>query len=259
MEKKQSKKIISTQGYIIISPDKKFLFMKTFLKKNTQSKILFIFSTSQEVEFYKTLLIQYHIDSLTISQSQTEIINKENYKKFTQNKKGILLSTNLIKLKFTLPIINWIIFFDTPKDINEYNEMITINSKEDFSKTKSLLLLFPSEEDFIKNNKSINKFNYSEGKIDKDQKKVEKIVNTKDHYLYSISIDAYRAFLFDYVTRSDKVLFDLDKVDVRDLCKSFGIEHPPFVNFNKVLGVDTSIKDKKSKKKIKKRKNENDE
>ena len=170
MEKKQSKKIISTQGYIIISPDKKFLFMKTFLKKNTQSKILFIFSTSQEVEFYKTLLIQYHIDSLTISQSQTEIINKENYKKFTQNKKGILLSTNLIKLKFTLPIINWIIFFDTPKDINEYNEMISINSKDDFSKTKSLLLLFPSEEDFIKNNKSINKFNYSEGKIDKRYK-----------------------------------------------------------------------------------------
>ena len=249
MEKKQKIKTIQTQGYIIIPPEKKFLFLITFLKKNLQSKLILIFSTSQEVEFYKALLIEYHIETLSLSQSQTNDINKENYKKFIQNKKGILLSTNFIKLKLNLPLCSWIIFFDTPKDINEYNEMITINSKEDFSKTKSLLLLFPSEEDFIKNNKSINKFNYSEGKIDKDQKKVEKIVNTKDHYLYSISIDAYRAFLFDYVTRSDKVLFDLDKVDVRDLCKSFGIEHPPFVNFNKVLGVDTLIKDKKSKKK----------
>ena len=248
MEKKQKIKTIQTQGYIIIPPEKKFLFLITFLKKNLQSKLILIFSTSQEVEFYKALLIEYHIETLSLSQSQTNDINKENYKKFIQNKKGILLSTNFIKLKLNLPSCSWIIFFDTPKDINEYNELIKINLKDDFSKSKSLILLFPSEEDFIKNIAVIKKFNYSEGKVDRDQQKVEKKVNTKNHYLYNCSIEAYRAFLFDYINRNDKIIFDIDKIDVRDLCKSFGIEHPPFVDFNKTMGSENNNKAKNNKK-----------
>lgn len=248
MEKKQKIKTIQTQGYIIIPPEKKFLFLITFLKKNLQSKLILIFSTSQEVEFYKALLIEYHIETLSLSQSQTNDINKENYKKFIQNKKGILLSTNFIKLKLNLPSCSWIIFFDTPKDINEYNELIKINSKDDFSKSKSLILLFPSEEDFIKNIPVIKKFNYSEGKVDRDQQKVEKKVNTKNHYLYNCSIEAYRAFLFDYINRNDKIIFDIDKIDVRDLCKSFGIEHPPFVDFSRALGSENNNKAKNNKK-----------
>ena len=94
----------------------------------------------------------------------------------------------------------------------------------------------------------IVEFNLNLGQIDKDQKKVEKMVNTKEHSVLVSAFDAYREFLFDYASRSNKQVFNLDNVDVTKLCKSFGFEFPPYVNLSPVLNLDTLNENNKKKK-----------
>ena len=74
------------------------------------------------------------------------------------------------------------------------------------------------------------------------------MVNTKQQEILVYAFDAYRDFLFNYVSRSNKDVFNLDNVDVSKLCKSFGFKFPPYINFSSLMNYEI-INDKKKKKK----------
>ena len=62
------------------------------------------------------------------------------------------------------------------------------------------------------------------------------------------AFDAYKEFLFNYFSRSNKDVFNLDNVDVSKLCKSFGFEYPPYVNFSSLQNYEKSNEKKNRKK-----------
>ena len=250
-----SKYIITKRGYIILDPSKKFLFLLTFLRKNLQKKVIVFFSTTKELIFYSSLLNLYHIQTQTIFSNSTRSLktNISILKEFSKNKKGVLLCTDLSKLRLNLPSCDWVLFFDAPLDIPTFETNLEIKNWDDYSTVndiKSFMILMPNEIDLLKEKKEydIVEFNLNLGQIDKDQQKVEKMVNTKEHSVLVSAFDAYREYLFDYASRSNKKVFNLDNVDVTKLCKSFGFEFPPYVNLSPVLNLE-SIGEKPSKKK----------
>lgn len=250
-----SKYIITKRGYIILDPSKKFLFLLTFLRKNLQKKVIVFFSTTKELIFYSSLLNLYHIQTQTIFSNSTRSLktNISILKEFSKNKKGVLLCTDLSKLRLNLPSCDWILFYDAPLDIPTFETNLEIKNWDDYSTVndiKSFMILMPNEIDLLKEKKEydIVEFNLNLGQIDKDQQKVEKMVNTKEHSVLVSAFDAYREYLFDYASRSNKKVFNLDNVDVTKLCKSFGFEFPPYVNLSPVLNLE-SIGEKPSKKK----------
>lgn len=87
------------------------------------------------------------------------------------------------------------------------------------------------------------------GNIDKDQEKVEKLVNTKQQNVLVNAFDAYKEFLFNYASRSNKDIFNLDNIDVSKLCKSFGFKFPPYINFSSLMNYESISNEKKNKKK----------
>lgn len=244
--------IIKNRGYIILDPSKKFLFLLTFLRKNTQKKFIVFFATNKEVIFFKTLLGLYHIETTIIDSGSTKNI-KENQtiiNEFSKKTKGILLCTDLYKMKLNLPLCDWIIFYDSPPDIETFEKNLEtnyINSSAD--NIKAFMILMPSETDLLKEKSSYNitQFNLNVGKIDKDQNKVEKYVNKKEHSILVAAFEAYRAYLFNYISRRNKKIFDLGKIDVTKLCKSFGFDSPPFINFESVLNLEEAKENKKKK------------
>ena len=251
-----SKQIITKRGYIILDPSKKFLFLLTFLRKNLQKKILIFFSASKEVIFYSSLLNLYHIETSTIFSSSSKSIkeNKNILSEFNKKEKGFLLCTDLSKMKLNIPLCDWILFYDSPNDIESFEENLEIkcdkNIVNKISDIKAFMILMPNEIDLLKEKKEINitEFNLNLGNIDKDQEKVEKMVNTKQQEILVYAFDAYRDFLFNYVSRSNKDVFNLDNVDVSKLCKSFGFKFPPYINFSSLMNYE-NINDKKKKKK----------
>ena len=250
-----SKAIISKRGYIILDPAKKFLFLLTFLRKNPSKKIIVFFATTKEIIFYNSLLNLYHIQTDTIFSNSTRSLktNQTILNDFSHKKNGILFCTDLSKMKLNLPQSDWVIFYDSPLDIKTFEKNLEIKNWNDYSmanEIKSFMILMPNEIDLLKEKKEydIVEFNLSISQIDKDQQKVEKMVNTKEHSVLVLAFEAYREFLFDYASRSNKHAFDVDNIDVTKLCKSFGFEFPPFVNLSPVLNLD-NYEEKKSKKK----------
>jgi ATP-dependent RNA helicase DDX18/HAS1 len=188
------KQLITKRGYIILDPSKKFLFLLSFLRKNLQKKILIFFSTSKEVIFYNSLLNLYHIETSTIFSSSSKSIkeNQETLSNFTHAEKGFLLCNDLSKMRLGTPICDWILFYDAPNDIGTFESNLEINcDKNDINKIsdiKAFMILMPNEIDLLKEKKEINitEFNLSLGNIDKDQDKVEKLVNTKKTGSFSV-------------------------------------------------------------------------
>ena len=252
---KISKPIISKRGYIILDPSKKFLFLLTFFRKNPNKKIIVFFATTKEIIFYNSLLNLYHIQTDTIFSNSTRSLktNQTILNDFSKKKNGILLCTDLSKMRLNLPPCDWAIFYDSPSDVTTFEKNLEIKNWDDYSmvnEIKSFMILMPNEIDLLKEKKEydIVEFNLSISQIDRDQQKVEKMVNTKEHSVLVLAFEAYREFLFDYASRNNKHVFDVDNIDVTKLCKSFGFEFPPFVNLSPVLNLD-NYNETKSKKK----------
>ena len=250
-----SKGLITKRGYIILDPSQKFLFLLTFLRKNLQKKILIFFATSKEVLFYNSLLNLYHFPSLMIYSSSSANIKEHNetLSSFTKADKSILLCIDLSKMRLNVPLCDWIIFYDCPIDIESFESNLEIKNSEnnnDINNIKAFMILMENELDILKQKKeiNINEFNITVGNIDKDQEKVEKMVNTKEQNVLVLAYDAYKDFLFNYASRSNKNVFNVDDIDVTKLCKSFGFKYPPYVNFSSLLSYD-NYNEKKSKKK----------
>ena len=250
-----SKAIISKRGYIILDPSKKFLFLLTFLRKNPNKKIIVFFATTKEIFFYNSLLNLYHIQTDIIFSNSSRSIktNQTILNDFSKKKSGIILCTDLSKMRLYLPACNWVIFYDSPLDITTFEKNLEVKNWDDYSminEIKSFMILMPNEIDLLKEKKEydIVEFNLSISQIDKDQQKVEKMVNTKEHSVLVLAFEAYREFLFDYASRNNKHVFDVDDIDVTKLCKSFGFEFPPFVNLSPILNLDNYNESKNRKK-----------
>ena len=254
-KKSSSIPLVTKRGYIILDPSKKFLFLLSFLRKNIQRKIIVFFATTKEVIFYNSLLNLYHIETNVIYSSSARSIktNQSILKEFSKSQKGILLCTDLTKMRLSLPLCNWALFYDCPIDIDTFERNLEIKDLDDTSlvnEIKSFMILMPTETGILKEKKEyeISEFNLNLGQIDKDQQKVEKMVNSKEHSVLVNAFEAYREFLFDYASRNNKHVFNVDEIDVSKLCKSYGFEHPPYVNLSPVLNLD-NFKETKSKKK----------
>ena len=249
---------ITKRGYIILDPSKKFLFLLTFLRKNPNKKIIVFFATSKEVIFYNSLFNLYHLETSMIYSSSSKSIkeNQEILSKFSKAEKAFLLCTDLSKMRLDIPICDWILFYDAPIDIESFEANLVINnidknSLNKIEEIKAFMILMQNEIDLLKEKKEINiiEFNLNMGNIDKDQEKVEKLVNTKQQNVLVNAFDAYKEFLFNYASRSNKDIFNLDNIDVSKLCKSFGFKFPPYINFSSLMNYESISNEKKNKKK----------
>ena len=160
--------------------------------------------------------------------------NQETLAKFSKLEKCFLLCTDLSKMRLNIPLCDSILFYDSPNDIVIFEANLEINcDKNNINKIndiKVFMILMPNEIDLLKEKKEINivEFNLSFGNIDKDQDKVEKLVNTKKQEVLVNTFDAYKEFLFNYGSRKNKDVFNFDNVDASKLCKSnpLGLNSP---------------------------------
>jgi ATP-dependent RNA helicase DDX18/HAS1 len=102
------------QGYVVVSPEKKFLLLYTFIRKNLDKKIMVFFSSCKSVEFYSYLLNYVDIPVKSIHGGHKQQKRSTTYLEFVNSSKGVLLCTDVAQRGLDIPDVDWIIQYDPP-------------------------------------------------------------------------------------------------------------------------------------------------
>ena len=241
------------QGFLKIDADKKFLFLFTFFKKNKNAKIIVFFATCKEVEFYSSLLNYVDVPVLSITGEYKQQKRSTTFMEFCSLDKGILLCTDVAQRGLDIPDVDWVIQYDPPHDPEEYLHRVGRTARGANKLGKALIMILPNEINFIRMLQlykiKLDEFQFPEKKLAKVQEQLEKLVNKKDKFLLNLATEAYRAYIHSYNAQTDKDSFDLEKLDLLKVCKSFGLISPPFVHLN-IKPTTNSMRRKNDRKKF---------
>jgi len=214
------------QGYVSVDADKRFLLLHSFLKKFQRKRILVIMSSTAEVMFYAELL-----NNSLLEEPVHEIHGKQNIKKRTAtaaefSANGCLLSTEEALEGIKISPVDWTVHFEPPRTVQDI--------RDSESRGRSVMFLLPSELEFVEQLKAANleveEFDFPKKKLSSIQDQIEKLV-AKNYELNVLAKDGFRSYLQSYRNHQPNgEIFDVAKVDVVKIAKSFGFAIPPRVN-----------------------------
>lgn len=229
------------QGYCCVSSEKRFLLLFTFLKRNANRKVMVFFSSCNSVKYHAELLNYVDIPVKDIHGKQKQQKRTTTFFEFCQAKTGVLLCTDVAARGLDIPAVDWIIQYDPPDDPKEYIHRVGRTARGSSGKGRALLLLLPEELGFLTYLQAarvpLNEYEFPTSKLANVQAQLEKLVE-KNYYLHQSARDAYRAFLLSYNSHQLKSIFNVHRLDLSAVARSFGFGAPPKV----ALNLDSSAK-----------------
>ncbi|CEG65578.1 Putative ATP-dependent RNA helicase HAS1 [Rhizopus microsporus] len=220
------------QGFVTVEADKRFLLLFTFLRKNQKKKAIVFFSSCNAVKFYSELLNYIDVPVMELHGRQKQQKRTSTFNEFCSAEKGILLCTDVAARGLDIPHVDWIVQFDPPDDPRDYIHRVGRTARAG-KQGRSLLFLLPSETGFLKYLKDakvpLNEYQFPSSKVANVQSQLEQLIE-KNYYLNQSARDAFRSYLQSYATYSLKSIFDVNKLDLMKVAKSFGFKVPPKVN-----------------------------
>ena len=219
------------QGYVVCPSQLRFLLLFTFLKKNLSKKVIVFLSTCAATQFYSELLNYIDIPVLDLHGQQKQNKRTTTFFEFCNAQKGILLCTDVAARGLDIPRVDWIIQFDPPEDPKEYIHRVGRTARAGKS-GRALLFLLPQELGFLSFLKAakvpLNEYEFPLNKVANVQDQLEKLISA-NYYLHKSAREAYRSYMQSYAQHSLRNVFDVHALNVLDVAKSFGFEHPPNV------------------------------
>ena len=239
------------QGYVICESDKRFLLLFTFLKKMAKKKVIVFCSSCNCVKYHSELLNYIDLPVLELHGNLKQQKRTNTFFEFCNAKQGTLICTDVAARGLDIPAVDWIVQFDPPDDPRDYIHRVGRTARGSGGKGKSLMFLQPSEVGFLSQLKEarvpVVEFDFPAKKILNVQSQLEKLIN-QNYYLNKVSHiipyaylqvlmnvsqsakDGYRSYLQAYASHSLRSVFDVNKLDLVKLAKSFGFSAPPRVD-----------------------------
>ncbi|ANB13945.1 ATP-dependent RNA helicase HAS1 [Sugiyamaella lignohabitans] len=221
------------QGYVVCDSDKRFLLLFSFLRRNKNKKVIVFLSSCNCVKFYGELLNYIDLPVLDLHGKQKQQKRTNTFFEFCNAKQGILICTDVAARGLDIPAVDWIIQFDPPDDPRDYIHRVGRTARGTQGKGKSLMFLTPSELGFLRYLKAakvpLNEYEFPASKIANVQGQLEKLVSS-NYWLNQSAKDGYRAYLQAYSSHHLKTVYQIDKLDLVKVAKSFGFNIPPKVN-----------------------------
>lgn len=250
------------QGYVICDSDTRFRLLFSFLKKHQKKKVIVFFSSCNSVKFYAELLNYIDLPVLELHGKLKQQARTNRFFEFCNASSGTLICTDVAARGLDIPEVDWVIQFDPPDDPRDYIHRVGRTARGSQGKGRSLMFLLPSEIGFLKLLKEARvplvEFELPANKILSKpssplhlripmltrpdiQSQLEALI-TKNYYLNKSAKDGYRSYLQAYASHSLRSVFDVHKLDLVKVAKSFGFSTPPRIDIS--LGASLS-RDKK--------------
>ena len=234
------------QGYIVVPSELRFLLLFTFLKRNAGKKVMVFFSSCNAVKFHSELLNFIEIKVMDIHGKQKQQKRTTTFYEFCQAETATLLCTDVAARGLDIPQVDWIVQFDPPDDPKEYIHRVGRTARGEGAIGNALLFLLPEEVMFLRYLRQakvpLNEYEFDKSKVYNIQSQLEKLIS-KNYFLHRSAKDAYRSYLQAYASHSLKSVFNVGRIDLQTVAKSFGFTVPPTVN----LKVHSSRSDRPRK------------
>ncbi|KAK0634275.1 P-loop containing nucleoside triphosphate hydrolase protein [Bombardia bombarda] len=228
------------QGYVIVDADKRFLLLFSFLKKMSKKKIIVFFSSCNSVKYYSELLQYIDLQVLDLHGKQKQQKRTNTFFEFCNAKQGTLVCTDVAARGLDIPSVDWIVQFDPPDDPRDYIHRVGRTARGNNTKGRSLLFLQPAELGFLAHLKAakvpVVEYDFPKNKILNVQSQLEKLIG-QNYYLNQSAKDGYRSYLHAYASHSLRSVFDVHKLDLLKVAKSFGFATPPRVDITLAAGM----------------------
>ena len=173
-----------------------------------------------------------HTQVLDIHGRQKQQKRTSTFFEFCRATSGVLLCTDVAARGLDIPEVNWIVQFDPPDDPREYIHRVGRTARGANAKGRALLLLTPEELPFLRYLKSakvpLNEYEVPTNKIANVQSEFEALVE-KNYYLHQSAREAYRGYILAYNSHQMKDAFNVHRLDLQAVCRSFGFRVPPKV------------------------------
>ncbi|KAK4097315.1 DEAD-domain-containing protein [Parathielavia hyrcaniae] len=233
------------QGYVVVDADKRFLLLFSFLKKMAKKKIIVFFSSCNSVKYYSELLQYIDLQVLDLHGKQKQQKRTNTFFEFCNATQGTLICTDVAARGLDIPAVDWIVQFDPPDDPRDYIHRVGRTARGNNSKGRSLLFLQPSELGFLAHLKAakvpVVEYDFPKNKILNVQSQLEKLIGS-NYYLNQSAKDGYRSYIHAYASHSLRSVFDVHKLDLVKLAKSFGFSTPPRVDITLAAGMSRDKK-----------------
>lgn len=122
---------------------------------------------------------------------------------------------------------------DPPDDARDYIHRVGRTARGANTKGRSLMFLQPSEAGFLTHLREarvpVVEFDFPASKILNIQSQLEKLL-AKNYYLNKSAKEGYRSYLNAYASHSLRSVYDVHKLDLVKVAKSFGFATPPRVD-----------------------------
>lgn len=237
------------QGYVVCESDKRFLLLFSFLKRNVKKKIIVFLSSCNCVKYFGELLNYIDLPVLDLHGKQKQQKRTNTFFEFCNAKQGILICTDVAARGLDIPAVDWIIQFDPPDDPRDYIHRVGRTARGTNGKGRSLMFLTPSELGFLRYLKAanvpLNEYEFPTDKIANVQSQLSKLIKS-NYWLHQSAKDGYRSYLQAYSSHHLKTVYQIDKLDLVKVAKSFGFDVPPKVNIT--IGASGKSIEKKHKK-----------
>lgn len=179
------------QGYVICEPDKRFLLLFSFLKRNLKKKIIVFFSSCNCVKYHAELLNYIDLPVLDLHGKQKQQKRTNTFFEFCNAKQGTLICTDVAARGLDIPSVDWIVQFDPPDDPRDYIHRVGRTARGAGAKGRSLMFLQPNEVGFLSYLKEakvpIVEYEMPTKKIVNVQSQLEKLIG-QNYYLNKVSL-----------------------------------------------------------------------
>ncbi|KAG9790880.1 ATP-dependent RNA helicase-like protein has1, partial [Aureobasidium melanogenum] len=221
------------QGYVICDSDKRFLLLFSFLKRNLKKKVIVFMSSCNCVKYHAELLNYIDLPVLELHGNLKQQKRTNTFFEFCNAKAGILVCTDVAARGLDIPAVDWIVQFDPPDDPRDYIHRVGRTARGANGKGRSLMFLQPNEVGCLSHLKEarvpVVEFDFPAKKLLNIQSQLEKLIS-QNYYLNKSAKDGYRSYLQAYASHSLRSVFDVNKLDLVKVAKSFGFATPPRVD-----------------------------
>jgi len=154
---------------------------------------------------------------------------------FSNAEHGILICTDVAARGLDIPAVDFIVQFDPPDNTRDYIHRVGRTARGANTKGRSLLFLQPNEVGFLSHLKTarvpVVEFEFPSKHIQNVQSQLEKLIG-KNYYLQQSAKEAFKSYLHAYAAHSLRSVYDVNKLDLVRVARSFGFTSPPRVDIS---------------------------
>ncbi|UNI18497.1 RNA helicase [Purpureocillium takamizusanense] len=223
------------QGYVLCEADKRFILLFSFLQRMQakKKKVIVFFSSCNSVKYYAELLNYIDCPVLDLHGKQKQQKRTNTFFEFSNASHGVLICTDVAARGLDIPAVDFIVQFDPPDNTRDYIHRVGRTARGADGKGRSLMFLQPNEVGFLSHLKAarvpVVEFDFPTKKILNVQSQLEKLIG-KNYYLQQSAKEAFKSYLHAYASHSLRSVYDVNKLDLAKVAKSFGFTTPPRVD-----------------------------